>query len=102
MIDTPVPAVDATAATAAAIITAIGTLNTTKADNPNCNYFVVNVPGAIPTTLNVGMATVTNFVSGDRIEIKATSAVSSVTVTAPTGWTSDKTSLANSIILTKN
>lgn len=95
--DIAVPSVDAANATAATINTAITTLNTTKAINQNCNYFVVNVSGVPSGTVALAGAT-TNFVTGDRIELKCTSAPSGTFTLS--GWTADKS--GNSVILTKN
>lgn len=96
--DAAIPSVDAANATAATVGAAVTTLNGIKANSPNCNYFVINVAGAPTSTVAITPATVTYFVSGDRIELKCTS--------APTGsfslseWSAVKTGV--SVILTKN
>lgn len=101
--DAAAPAVDATSGSAAAIGTAITTLNTTKAGNPNCNYFMVNIPFAATTSSLSLSATNGNFKTGDKIELNFTvaSTVSSVTLS---GWTRSGTlsGAVGSIILTKN
>lgn len=101
-----IPSVDATAATAAAIQTAIGTMNTAKGTNPNCNYFVVNIKQAASGSLSLTGATVTNFKSGDQIElnftVNSTITVSNITLT---GWKASGTNLSSQtgrIILTKD
>lgn len=103
-VNTPIPNVDVTTAGAPAISTAIGTLNTTKANNQNCNYFIVNVKAATTGALSLTSATTTNFVSGDKIELNFTVAPNISSVTAPTGWTADKNALSavGKIILKKN
>lgn len=95
--DVAVPSVDAANATATTIGTAITTLNATKASNPNCNYFVVNVSG-VPTTTVALTATTSNFVVGDRIELNCTSSPTGTFTLS--GWTTTKS--GNSVILTKN
>ena len=97
-----VPSADAT--NAATIITAIGTLNTAKGNDKNCNYFVVNCTGSSYGAINLTSATVTNFKSGDRIELNFAAAPGVTSVTLPSGWTADKTTLSGigKIILTKN
>lgn len=100
-----IPAVEVTAATAAAIGTAITTLNTQKATNPNCNYFIVNIKAAASGSLAL-TATNNNFKAGDRIELNFT--VSSTVTTSNvslSGWTVSGSNLSNTagkIILTKN
>ena len=102
--DVAIPSVDATAGSATAIATAITTLNSIKGNNPNCNYFVVNVPSGTVTTLNLGSATVANFKSGDKIELNFTANPGITSVSVPAGWKADKTTLTaiGKIILTKN
>lgn len=100
-----IPSVDATAATAAAIGTAITTLNTQKASNPNCNYFIVNIKAAASGSLAL-TATTGNFKTGDQVELNFTvnSTVTTSNVTLA-GWTVSGTNLSGStgkIILTKN
>lgn len=95
--DVAVPSVDAADATATTINPAITTLNTTKASNQNCNYFVVNVGGAPSSTVSLA-GTTTNFVTGDRIELKCTSTPSGTF--SLSGWTTTKS--GSSVILTKN
>lgn len=97
-----IPSVDATATT---IPATIGMLNTTKAGNPNCNYFVVNITsGTVSAALNLSTAVVTNFKSGDQIEIKLPAAVTMTSVTVPTGWqvVTGGTGSTTSIIIKKN
>lgn len=104
-----IPSVDADA-TLEAIKGAITAMNTAKGSNPNCNYFVVNIAdgydfntaGAL--NLSAG-ATVTNFVSGDKIELNFKSSSSTGSVTVPSGgWTATLalTSEVGKVILTKD
>lgn len=97
-----VPSADAT--NVATIITAIGTLNTAKGNDKNCNYFVINCTGGSYGSINLASATVTNFKSGDRIELNFTSAPGISGITLPTGWKADKTTLSvvGKIILKKD
>lgn len=95
-----VPSANATVATADAVKTAIATLNTAKANNPNCNYFVVNITGAASGSWNLTGAIVANFRAGDQIDLKfSTSNIpSQVTLS---GWKAGS-AVNNSIILTKD
>lgn len=97
-----VPSADAT--NAATIATAIGTLNTAKGNDKNCNYFVINCTGGSYGSINLASATVTNFKSGDRIELNFTAAPGVSGITLPTGWKADKTTLSvvGKIILKKD
>lgn len=97
-----VPSADAT--NAATIATAIGTLNTAKGNDKNCNYFVINCTGGSYGSINLASATVSNFVSGDRIELNFTAAPGVSGITLPTGWKADKTTLSvvGKIILKKD
>lgn len=80
------------------------TLNTAKGNDKNCNYFVINCTGGSYGSINLASATVSNFVSGDRIELNFTAAPGVSGITLPTGWTADKTTLSvvGKIILKKD
>lgn len=102
-VNTPLPSVDATAPTAAAIGTAVTAMNTTKTANPACNYFIINIAAAYTSGTLTLSGTTTAFKPGDKIELnfKAASTVSSVSLS---GWTASG-ALGNAtgkIILTKN
>lgn len=94
----------ASATNVAGIVSAIAVLNTTKGNNKNCNYFVINCSGSSYGTVNLNTATVANFVSGDKIELNFAASPGVTGVTLPTGWKADKASLSaiGKIILTKN
>lgn len=94
----------ASATNVAGIVSAIAVLNTTKGNNKNCNYFVINCSGGSYSAVNLGAATVTNFVSGDKIELNFAASPGVTSVTTPTGWKADKANLSaiGKIILTKN
>lgn len=94
-----IPSVDVATANASNVGTAITTLNTAKANNPNCNYFVVNITGSGSGTWSL-TATTDKFKSGDQIDLKfsTSSLPSSVTLS---GWKAGS-AINNSIILTKD
>lgn len=96
---------DATAV-ATAIKTAITTMNTAKEQNPNCDYFVINIAGAVSTSGGITLtdATDTKFVVGDQIELNFKGTVTTGTITAPANWTAGAalTSSAGKVILQKN
>ncbi|MCD8269912.1 MAG: fimbrillin family protein [Parabacteroides sp.] len=94
-----IPSIDVATANASYVGTAITTLNTAKANNPNCNYFVVNITGSGSGTWSL-TATTDKFKSGDQIDLKfsTSSLPSSVTLS---GWKAGS-AINNSIILTKN
>lgn len=94
-----VPSVDVTETTAAAVGTAITSLNTIKASNPNCDYFVVNIPGGASGAWNL-TATTSNFNSGDQIDLKFSTSNFPSPVTL-SGWKAGS-AVNNSIILTKD
>lgn len=102
--DVAIPSVEVASATAANIATAIGTLNTTKFNNKNCNYFMVNIKSGTVGALNLSSATVGNFASGDKIELKFAANPGVTSVTLPTGWSANPNTLSGigSIILTKD
>lgn len=95
-----VPSADATAANATAVGTAITSLNTIKASNPNCDYFVVNIPGSASGTWNL-TATTGNFKSGDQIDLKFSTSGSFPSLVTLSGWKAGS-AVNNSIILTKD
>lgn len=99
--DVAIPSVDALDATATTVNSAIAKLNAIKKVTYHCNYFVVNINGT-PTTY-ITLSAIPGdvyFFSGDRIELKCSTTVSSSGNYTLSGWTSTKS--GNSIILTKN
>ena len=94
-----IPSVDVATADASNVGTAITTLNTAKANNPNCNYFVVNITGSGSGTWSL-TATTGNFKSGDQIDLKFSTSSLPSTVTL-SGWKAGS-AINNSIILTKD
>lgn len=97
-----IPSTSAT--NAAGITTGIGTMNTAKGQNKNCNYFVITCSGGSYGSMNLSSAAVTNFVSGDKIELNFKDAPGVTGVTLPTGWKTSASSLSaiGKIILEKN
>lgn len=95
--ETPIPSVDASPVNDAGIGDAITALNTIKVQNPNCNYFVVNIAGAGTGTHTLS-ATTSNFKSGDKIELKFNSGTPGTTTLD--GWTAKIES--SNVILTKD
>ena len=84
---------------------AITAMNTAKTNNPNCNYFVIDVTGTGTVALTSLSATNAAFKSGDKIELNFLGAVTASNGTVSmTGWTvtGSLTSQAGKIILTKN
>ncbi|MCS2954580.1 hypothetical protein NXY21_16470 [Bacteroides thetaiotaomicron] len=65
---------------------------------------MINCTGGSYGSINLASATVTNFKSGDRIELNFTSAPGISGITLPTGWKADKTTLSvvGKIILKKD
>lgn len=94
-----IPSVDVATANASNVGTAITTLNTAKANNPNCNYFVVNITGSGSGTWSL-TATTDKFKSGDQIDLKFSTSSLPSTVTL-SGWKAGS-AINNSIILTKD
>ncbi len=92
-----------TATTAATVVTGITAMNTAKGQNKNCNYFVITCSGTSYGAMNLSSATVSNFVSGDKIELNFLAAPAVTGVTLPSGWKTDKTALSaiGKIVLTK-
>jgi len=111
------PSFTATSFDASGIAGAIGSLNTIKSTNANCNYFVITIPAVTvnsATTIDLSSADVTvtdtNFKVGDRIaidlsKISGMSTTNTITVTPPSNWSVSPSnavsSNTNPIILTK-
>lgn len=64
-----IPSTTVATADATGIQTAIGTMDTAKGNNPNCNYFVIDIAGALSGNLTINPTAPANFVKGDRIEL---------------------------------
>lgn len=92
------PSADAASGSDADIVVAMGALNGVKAVNTNTNYFIVKVPGAAATLVDVSTAAALyNFEEGDQMELAFASGVPT-TVTLPAGWTY-KTASGKAIIV---
>lgn len=95
--ETLIPSVDANPTNDAGIGNAITALNAIKAQNSNCNYFVVNIADAGTGSYSF-TATTGNFKPGDKIELKFTSGTPSGATLS--GWAVEVKS--SSVILTRN